>query len=187
MAASEPRSCPQRRLAVITLSGVAMVLAGCSSGSPTAASTELAKAVALGNATCRELNRAYPSNERPAPDSRAAEARLRTLEAASQARIRVMMSVAGSLPSVRRLRADITARRKLEAALQRMSKGVAATTPRIDGRSGHILSITIGRRGESLFSLFKESYPLNLKVYDDAKALGLTACVGQPPRKPIEG
>ncbi len=96
-----------------------MLLAGCGSGSPTAASTALAKAVALGNATCRELTTAYSRQERPASDLKAAQARLRALEATSQARVHVLMSVAGSLPSVRRLRADIAARRKIEAALQK--------------------------------------------------------------------
>ncbi len=68
-----------------------------------------------------------------------------------------------------------------------MPGGLAARAPGHSGRRGHSLSITVGRHGESFFSLFEESYRLNLKVYEDAKAIGLTACIGQPPRKPIEG
>lgn len=39
----------------------------------------------------------------------------------------------------------------------------------------------------SAFSLFEESYRLEVKVQTDLKALGVTACIGPRPRKPIEG
>jgi hypothetical protein len=30
-------------------------------------------------------------------------------------------------------------------------------------------------------------YRLQLRIYDDARALGLTSCLGKPPRAPIGG
>jgi hypothetical protein len=33
----------------------------------------------------------------------------------------------------------------------------------------------------------ERSYRLELRIYDDAKALGLTRCLGKPPRRPIGG
>jgi hypothetical protein len=37
------------------------------------------------------------------------------------------------------------------------------------------------------FSLLEESYRLEVKIQADLKALGLTSCIGPPPRKPIGG
>ena len=46
-----------------------------------------------------------------------------------------------------------------------------------------------GKEGKEAgdFSLFEESYRLEVKVQVDLKALGATTCIGPRPRKPIEG
>jgi hypothetical protein len=36
-------------------------------------------------------------------------------------------------------------------------------------------------------NLIERFYRLRLQIYDDVKALGVTSCVGQPPRPPIGG
>ena len=36
-------------------------------------------------------------------------------------------------------------------------------------------------------SFLEDSYRLDVKIRADEKALGLTSCIGSPPRKPIEG
>jgi hypothetical protein len=73
-----------------------------------------------------------------------------------------------NLPSLRKFRSDIQARRKLRERVQRATKG----------KSDGILPPGI----EPL----EESYRLGVKIYNDEKALGMTACATKP-RAPIGG
>jgi len=42
-------------------------------------------------------------------------------------------------------------------------------------------------KGANAFSVLEESYRLEVKVQADLKALGMTSCLGPPPRKLIVG
>jgi hypothetical protein len=35
--------------------------------------------------------------------------------------------------------------------------------------------------------ILERFYRLQLRIYNDVKALGLTSCIGKPPRAPVRG
>lgn len=73
------------------------------------------------------------------------------------------------LPRVKTFESDIAQRKKLRTTMQRALKSKTfATMPHA-------------------FESLEDLYHLDVRVYDDEKALGLSACLGPPPRAPISG
>jgi hypothetical protein len=93
------------------------------------------------------------------------------------ARVRALIHSDRKLPRVGAFISDSAARRRVQAAMRKLSKkaGNGAYFSRKEGK------------GANAFSLLEESYRLEVKVQADLKALGLTSCVGPTPRKPIGG
>jgi hypothetical protein len=148
----------RHRLSVVLLTCVVVVLVGCGgSRSSGAANTGEAHLVAVANATCRERR------EEMRATGATFEARMK-MEFAS---LRALISADRKLPRVGTLISDLAARRRL---LREMRK--------IHRKEGDVTNA---------FSLLDESYRLEVKIQADLKALGLTSCIGPPPRKPIEG
>lgn len=145
---------------------VAAALAGCGGGSSTAANTPEAHLAALANATCREF---HTNRATGAPF----EAHMKT----EFARVRALIHSDRKLPRVSTFISDSAARRRVQAAMRKLSKkaGNGAFFSRKEGK------------GANAFSLLEESYRLEVKVQADLKALGLTSCLGPTPRKPIGG
>jgi hypothetical protein len=81
------------------------------------------------------------------------------------------------LPRVATLIGDLAARQRNHNAVRELSgkAGKAAYFSRKEGK------------GANAFSLLEESYRLEVKVRADLKALGMTSCLGPPPRKLIVG
>ena len=152
-----------RHLGGVMLTGGALVLAGCGGGgSPAAANTAETRFAALGNTICGELR------ARPGAHSRSggpASAR----EEAEISRFRALVTADTKLPRVGTFRSDLAARKRVQVATLRSvsptSDGIAANAPQ----------------------LLEQSYRIDLKVSADEKALGLNACMGSHPRKPIGG
>jgi hypothetical protein len=72
---------------------------------------------------------------------------------------------------------DLAARKREQVAAGKLFR---------KGDSGAFFSAKGGKRANA-FSLLEEPYRLAVKVQDDLKVLGLTSCLGPPPRKPIGG
>jgi hypothetical protein len=70
-------------------------------------------------------------------------------------------------PRVATFLSDLAARRRLRTVVSKLSN-----------KGSNVLHAG---------SYIEEAYRLNVKIYADEKALGLTSCLGPPPRKPIEG
>jgi hypothetical protein len=85
-----------------------------------------------------------------------------------RARLRVLEKSARKAPRVATFLSDLAARRRLRTALSKLPNKGFNVVP--DGRS-----------------YLDKAYRLSVRVYADEKALGLTSCLGKPPRKPIEG
>jgi hypothetical protein len=77
-----------------------------------------------------------------------------------------LTSAARKAPRVATYIADLRARRTLRAEISHAAKLSNVANP---------------------ISLIEDSYRLATKIYADKKALGLTPCLGPPPRKPIGG
>jgi hypothetical protein len=83
-------------------------------------------------------------------------------------KMRALVQEDHNLRSLHKLFADVEARRKLRETVQRITKGKSSGTlpPGIEP--------------------LEESYRLSVKIYEDQKALGMTACA-ERPRAPIGG
>jgi hypothetical protein len=90
---------------------------------------------------------------------------------AELAMLRSLAESASEAPRVARFKSDLAVRRKLRAVLDKLPKRGYVT--------GH------GR--PNIGSLLDQAYRINVKVYADKKALGLSGCLGPRPQKPIEG
>lgn len=142
----------------IALMAVAAVFAGCG-GSPTAAQRAEAHLAAVANPICRYVKvRQESTGYGPG-----AEARVR----AEIARVRALLRSDRNLPRVAAYVSDLKTRKRLRAELTKLHR--TGYTP-----------------GNS-FSILDEIYRADVKVQADLKALGLTSCIGRPPRKPISG
>jgi hypothetical protein len=141
----------------------ALVLAGCGGGgAPAGADTAEAQFVALGNAICRELKAHPGAHARPArPASTREETRL--------SRLRALMTSDTKLPHVGMFRSDLAAQKRVQFAMLR------SVSPTKDGIAANATE------------LYEQFYRANVKVWADEKALGLNACMGPHPRKPIGG
>ena len=141
----------------------ALVLAGCGGGGSLAsANTAEAQFVALGNAVCRELKahpRAHARSDRPA--SARQEQKL--------SKFRALMTSDTKLPHVGMLRSDLATQKRIQSAMLRL------VSPTKDGIAADATE------------LLDQFYRINLKVWTDERALGLNACMGPHPRKPIGG
>jgi hypothetical protein len=91
--------------------------------------------------------------------------------------VRALIHSDRKLPRVATLRRDLTARQREHVALRKLSRKAG---------TGSFFSRT-ERDGANPFSLLNESYGLEVKVQADLKALGMTSCLGPPPRKLIVG
>jgi hypothetical protein len=129
--------------ASVLAAAVVAVASGCGGASNQAART--AAFVALANKICGEL---YTNRAAPYPTRDLAE-------------LRALVRKDRNLPTLRKLRADIDARRKLTKTIER-AQGYKST------RSLH-------------FEPLNEAYRLSVRVYDDEKALGMTTCARRPP------
>jgi len=91
--------------------------------------------------------------------------------------VRALIHSDRKLPRVATLIGDLAARQKTQVALRKLSRKAG---------SGAYFSRKEGK-GANAFSLLEESYRLEVKVQADLKALGMTSCLGPPPRKLIIG
>jgi len=82
---------------------------------------------------------------------------------------RTLMTAEEKLPRIGTFRSDLAARKRVQLATLRSGSpakdGIAANAP----------------------DLLERVFLTNVKVWADEKALGLTACMGARPRKPIGG
>jgi hypothetical protein len=138
---------------------LATALVGCGGGASTSAANRRAEArfVTLFNTICGKLN----SNRAQSPPTKTELAMLRALAKS-----------ASGAPRVALFKSDLAARRKLRAELDKLPK-----------TGGYV----IGHGRPDVGSYLDRAYRLNVRVYADEKALGLTSCLGPPPQKPIEG
>lgn len=83
------------------------------------------------------------------------------------AKLRSLAESARKAPRVATFLSDLAVRQRLRAALSKLANRKS--------------------NAPEAGSYLEKSYRLNVKVYADEKALGLTSCLGSPPRKPIEG
>jgi hypothetical protein len=109
--------------------------------------------VALVNAVCRDYYDLL-ARARGQPQRAEAEPVLLVQERHARARIRAILTPAASHPRVGTLVKDLAAREKVRSRLE--SPG-----------------LTQARR--------EDFYRANVRVYDDEKALGMTACTKHPP------
>jgi hypothetical protein len=140
---------------LIVITASAACGVGCGAASPDA--SRIAAFVAAANNMCGEQqdNREVPTFK--------AHVRMRLEKVAHEDR---------DLPSLRQLFADVAARSKLR---ERARKS-------LDQR---LRRAAEGRSPGSPNATESESYSLALRVYRDEKALGMTVCAREPPRKPI--
>jgi hypothetical protein len=91
--------------------------------------------------------------------------------------VRALIHSDRKLPRVATLIGDLAARQREQVALRKLS-GKAGSGAYFSRKAG---------KGANAFSLLQESYRLEVKVQADLKALGMTSCLGPPPRKLIIG
>jgi hypothetical protein len=84
---------------------------------------------------------------------------------AVQRTINALMKVAAYLPAGRDLIEAHAQRRAVTAEMLKMENHYIAVQP----------------------DVLERFYRLQLRIYDDVRALGLTSCLGKPPRAPIGG
>jgi hypothetical protein len=137
---------------------IAAALAGCGSSASSRAEAHLA---AVANAACRNA------------EGMGDHFHLGT----DLAEVRALIHSDRKLPRVATLIRDLDARKRERLALRRLSR---------KGDSGAFFSGKGGKEANA-FSLLEEPYRLAVKVQADLKALGMTSCLGPPPRKPIGG
>jgi hypothetical protein len=148
----------RRRLLVMVLICVVVVLAGCGGSASSRVEAHLA---VLANAACRNA------------EDMGDHLHLGT----ELAGVRALMHSDRKLPRVATLMRDLAARARNRAALRKLS-------------SKAVNGAYFSRKKEKVanpFSLLEESYRLEVKVQADLKALGMTSCLGPPPRKLIVG
>jgi hypothetical protein len=137
--------------------GVLVVLSGCGFSTPKPDPAREARLVAETNAVCRSIVH------------RAHPAQTQQLE--TQHRLAVLVKALGQaaayLPAGRWLNEARAKRRVLYAEVQRLSGS--------------------GRLAPEGPEVFERFYRLRVQIYEADKALGLTACMGRPPRPPISG
>jgi hypothetical protein len=145
------------------LAAGALALAGCGGGgSRTVANTAQAQFVALGNTICRELRANPRAHSRP-------DASVSAREQARLSRFRAAIASETQLPGISTFRSDLAARKRIQLAMLR------SVSPTKSGIAANALQ------------LFEQPYRIDVKVWGDEKALGLNACMGPHPRKPISG
>ena len=132
-------------------------LLGCGSSSARGANAAEAHLIALASATCRQAHRSKAGNALAPAERKADLAKLRPLIHADR-----------KLPSVAKFDSDLAAERKF--------------TSRVEKSAGKHPGELIGPN-----SYFAKAYNLELKLYADARSLGLTSCFGPPPRFAIGG
>jgi hypothetical protein len=119
-----------------------------------------ARVLAEANAFCRSLAKGLSV---PTPGERARAGPTSIADAIRHA--------FGHLPAGKALYEALAKRQALIAEMKQLRSG------------GSYSGLLVAR---SLHQL-ERSYQLGLQIYDDEKALGLTSCLGRPPRPPISG
>jgi hypothetical protein len=142
---------------------ICVALAGCGGSGSSRAAAHLA---AVANAICRESH-----------TNRATGAPFEVHMKAEFAKVRALIHSDRKLPRVATLIGDLAASQREQVALRKLSRKAS---------NGSFFSRR-ERDGANAFSLLNESYRLEVKVQADLKALGLTSCLGPPPRKLIVG
>jgi hypothetical protein len=145
------------------LASALLALVGCGSASTPAEKAAEAHFVALANAICRE-----------AGTTEATRASVLAGRKTELARAHALLNSARNQPAVRTYILDLAAQKRLRST---MSKGSGAFFNRSDTHS----------HGPRIFSELEDAYRLSVKIRADAKALGMTACIGHAPRAPIGG
>jgi len=129
------------------------------STSTTAAKTAEAHLVKFAKTVCAEIR----EGNKTEPDDAALKTQAKRLVA--------LMFAAHKAPRVARLISDSDARQRVRSAM-----------PKLAGKNPNRAFLVHA----GVHSLFKEYYRLEVKVYADEKAVGIS-CIGRPPRKPIGG
>lgn len=159
-------------MAALTCS--AAVPAGCGGGSSsTATNSAEAHSFALANAICREYNDYIYAQRALENKGNAGSGPQQFLahDEAELARLRAVLSSTGKLPRVALYISDLAAQGRLLTTLSKeVGKGYAA-----------YVNLALSK------SYRNESGRLAVAVAADAKALGLTSCLGPRPRKPVGG
>jgi hypothetical protein len=161
---------------VLNLGAIAVVgclLAGCGSSGTSMSKNMGARAVAFADTICREYNSSIYT-ERVLEDKGGQGPRPGQFLADREAeftKLRAVMDSAREISRVRVYISDLTVQDRFLTALSKeVGKGYAA-----------YLHFALSR------SFRYGAHRSEVKVADDAKALGLTPCIGPRPRKPIEG
>jgi hypothetical protein len=148
---------PTVALRVTTLVVVLLWTVSCGGSATKPDPATKARVVAEANALCRQQAR----RSRPLAEQ---------VQAAFQHRLayllRAITKAAANLPAATALERERTARRQLMRELSKRSAGGESVPPTV---------------------LMDRLYRVELLIHDDWKALGLTACLGPPPRPPISG
>jgi hypothetical protein len=132
-------------------------LLGCGGSSPRSGNAAEAHLIALATATCRQAHRSSSGGASVLAERKADLVKLRPL-----------IDVDRKLPSVAKFDSDLAAERQFTST-------VAKSAGKHPGE-------LIGPN-----SYFAKAYNLELKVYADARSLGLSSCLGAPPRAAIGG
>jgi hypothetical protein len=104
---------------------------------------------------------------RESNDLRATGATVEAHRNTERARLRALAHTARKVPPLSRYLSDLAARRRLRTEMRKLSR-----------KEGNVADA---------FSLLDESYRLEVKTYADKRTLGLTSCIGPPPKPPIKG
>ena len=144
-------------LVVVALAAVAVSACG-SGASLSAASRAQERFVALLSTFCRDAKTMRATGP-------PYEAHLK----AELAQARAVGYTARKAPRVATFRSDLAARRRLLTAIHKLPQW------------------SFKRQSHDPVAYMEKAYRLDVRAYDDEKALGLTACLGPPARKPIGG
>jgi hypothetical protein len=115
-----------------------------------------ARFVSLANALCHEYSDVHPGSKAK---------RFLANKQADLARLHTLIKASSGLARVGTYISDLDKRKKLLNEIHKSSGGKFDT-------STH-------------WSVFTEAYELDVKIFDDEKALGLVDCIGSRPRPPI--
>jgi hypothetical protein len=138
----------------------------------TAEKASQAHIVALANAICREAKTAKITN--------ATRASFIAHRKAELARVHTLMNSTRDLPLVSIYIADLAAQKRLRSE---MSAAAGESNLMSSGGSSPLHRVHLPHA----MSDMEDAYKLSMKLRDDEKALGMSACIGQPPRPPIGG
>jgi hypothetical protein len=159
-----------RRLLAVPLICALALLAACGGSSVTAEKASQAHFGALANAICREAQASKASRASSFLAQRNTEL----------ARVHALLNSARDLHLVSTYIADLAAQKRLRSEMSAAASDGSLVSP---GESPPLHRVHL----PDAMSDIEDAYQLSVKLRDDEKALGMSACIGRPPRPPIGG